>query len=138
MSQYALIKDNMLLNICEWDGISPFNPGDGVTLMPMSSMPSSLQVGSTRDGEGTWSPPAFEPLSTYTFLQFMALFTPTEQAAIVNSTDTQVKLFVMMATGSGGLQLSNPEVITGVNYLASVSILTAQRAIAILAGHSPA
>jgi hypothetical protein len=80
-------------------------------------------------------PPAAPP--TLTFLQFIALFAASEQAAIVASTDVQIKLFVMMATGSGGLQLTNPEVISGVNYLASSGVITAARATAILAGQSP-
>jgi len=49
----------------------------------------------------------------------MALFTPAEQIAIVTSTDAQTKVFVDMATGSGGLQLNNPEVVAGINYLAT-------------------
>jgi hypothetical protein len=59
------------------------------------------------------------PVISLTFLQFMALFTSTEQTAIVNSTDTQVKIFTLMASGAGTIQLSNPEVIQGVNYLES-------------------
>jgi hypothetical protein len=86
------------------------------------------------------------PKPTLTFLQFMALFTPAEQAAIINSTDTQTRLFVMMATGSGSLSLNNPEVVAGVNYLATPStatppgpgILAAGRFAQILAGQAPA
>jgi hypothetical protein len=89
------------------------------------------------------APPA--PPPTLSFLQFMALFTSAEQDAIVNSADTQTKLFMMMATGSGGLQLTNPEVVGGVNYLASTStvtppgpgLITAARAAQILAGQAP-
>lgn len=77
------------------------------------------------------------PVQTISFLQFMALFTSAEQAALVNSTDTQVKLFVMMATGSGGIQLSNPEVAAGVNYCVSINLLTAPRGTQILSGASP-
>jgi hypothetical protein len=59
-----------------------------------------------------------------TFLQFMALFTPAEQAALVGSADTQTKLFVMMATGAGSIALANPEVVAGVNYLATPATAT--------------
>lgn len=77
------------------------------------------------------------PKVNYSFLEFMGLFTPAEQAAIVESADVQVKLFVMMATGAGQLQLGNPEVAQGVQYLVSLAILTADRAAAILAGQAP-
>lgn len=90
------------------------------------------------------APPA--PVPTLTFLQFMALFTSAEQDAIFASNDTQTKMFVTMAAGSGGLQLTNSEVIAGVNYLASgpaatppgPALITAARAAQILAGQAPA
>ena len=49
------------------------------------------------------NPPA--PAPTLTFLEFVALFTPAEQVAIASSTNSMVQLFVMKATGSGGLSL---------------------------------
>lgn len=67
-------------------------------------------------------PPA--PPTTLTFLQFMGLFTTAEQEAIVSSTDTQTKLFLLMASGAGTIQLDNPEVIAGVGYLAATSTST--------------
>lgn len=78
------------------------------------------------------------PPASYGFLQFMALFTGAEQSAIVASTDPQIKLFTLMAAGAGALQLNNPQVIAGVNYLASAGAITAARASAILAGQTPA
>src|SRR5579859_4200261 len=53
------------------------------------------------------------PPPPISFLAFMNLFTPTEQAALVNSTDTQVKLFILMASGAGTIDLKNAEVIQG-------------------------
>lgn len=79
---------------------------------------------------------------TYTFLQFMALYTEAEQDAIFASNDTKTKMFVTMAAGSGGLQLTNAEVIAGIDYLASAApgpaLITADRAAQILAGSAPA
>lgn len=88
-------------------------------------------------------PPA--PVPTLTFLQFMALFTRTEQAAIATSSDTQTKLLLLMATGAGSVTLNNPEVIAGVNYLATPStatppgpgLITAARAAQVLANQAP-
>ena len=97
---------------------------------------------STTDPTVTAFLASLTPPPTLTFLQFMALFTASEQAAIVNSTDTKTKLFAMMATGSGGIQLGNPEVVAGINYLATPTtttppgpgILTVARAAQVLAG----
>ena len=88
------------------------------------------------------SPP---PPPTLSFLQFMALFTPAEQVAIVSSGDTQTKLFLLMAAGAGTLQLDNSEVVGGVNYLATPTgatppgpgLITALRAAQILANQAP-
>jgi hypothetical protein len=74
---------------------------------------------------------------TITFLQFIALFTAAEQAALVNSADTQVKIFILMATGSGGVQLNDARVIFGVNYAASKGLITITRAAQILPGQAP-
>ena len=81
------------------------------------------------------APPA--PPPTLTFLQFMALFTTAEQDAIVNSGDTQTKLFLLMATGAGTITLDNPEVIDGLGYLASQGLITPARAVQILANEGP-
>lgn len=72
----------------------------------------------------------------------MALFTPTEQLSIVNSADPQTHFFVLSAAGSGGLQLSNAEVVQGVNYIATAApngpgLITAARAAQVLAGALP-
>jgi hypothetical protein len=77
------------------------------------------------------------PTTGLSFLQFLALFAPAEQAAIVASTDTQVRLFVLMADGAGTLDLTNPQVVAGVNYLASVQLIAAARVATILSGAPP-
>lgn len=76
------------------------------------------------------------PKTSYSFLEFMALFTLTEQALIVVSNDVQVKLFVMMATGAGVIQLDDSEVVQGVEYLTTVNLITTARAAAILSGQA--
>jgi hypothetical protein len=68
------------------------------------------------------APPPAAP--TLTFLQFIALFTAAEQAAIVASADPQTKLFLIMAAGAGELQLNNAELVSGVNYLATPTTAT--------------
>jgi hypothetical protein len=81
--------------------------------------------------------PPPEPTPNLTFLQFMALFTASEQAAIVNSADLQIKLFTLMAAGAGSIQLNNAEVTTGVNYLVTAGILTSDREKAVLSNTPP-
>ncbi len=80
----------------------------------------------------TWTTPSAAPVSL-TFLQFIALFTQAEQAAIVASTDAQVKLFLLMAAGASEIILSDPKTEAGVNYLASQGLIAPQRAAQILA-----
>jgi hypothetical protein len=79
-------------------------------------------------------PPVVAP--TYTFLQFLALFTSGEQVAIASSTDPKVRIFTLMAASSA-ISLSNPLVAEGVDYCVSIGILTSGRATAILAGQTP-
>ena len=125
---------------------SAIRSSDGA-LVPWSVTPSAgpLDIGGLagrtwlQDGSPTPSayvaPPPSPP--TLTFLQFMALFTSEEQDAIVNSTDTQTKLFLMMATGAGTITLDNSEVIDGLGYLASQVLITPARAVQILANEGP-
>jgi hypothetical protein len=72
-----------------------------------------------------------------TFLQFMSLFTPPEQAAIIGSGDIQTKIFVMMAAGAGTLDLANNEVIGGINYLSSINAIANNRVTQILSNTPP-
>ena len=71
-----------------------------------------------------------------TFRKFMALFTVAEQTAIVNSTDTQTRLFLLSAS-SGKVNLSDPLVTTDLNYLVSITLLAAARVSQILANLPP-
>ena len=80
----------------------------------------------------SWVTPPVAPAGL-TFLQFIALFTQAEQAAIVASTDVQVRLFLLMGAGANEITLSDPKTESGVNYLVSQGLLTSQRAAKILA-----
>lgn len=78
------------------------------------------------------------PPATFTPLQFLSLFTQGEQLHIAASNDPQVRLIVAMAMGAQGVDLADQKTITGVNYLASQGLITAQRAAEILASTAPA
>ncbi|MGD0639860.1 MAG: hypothetical protein ABSC22_03845 [Roseiarcus sp.] len=93
----------------------------------------------THAAGGAWRPPAASPqLAGLTLLQFMALFTEGERAAIVASSDPQAKLFVVTASGAGTIDLTNSEVIPGVECLASAGLLAAAEATRVLTEQSPA
>ncbi len=85
------------------------------------------------------------PMTSLSFLQFMALFTAAEQAAIVGSTDTKTRLFVVMAAGAGSIGLADTEVVDGLNYLATTTtatppgpgLITPARAAQILVNEAP-
>jgi hypothetical protein len=47
---YAIIKDNRIVNVCVWDGVTPFNP-DG-ELVSLADLPAGAWTGWERDAHG--------------------------------------------------------------------------------------
>jgi hypothetical protein len=90
---------------------------------------------------GVYAPPLAGPpvyqTAGLSFVQFLALFTPAEQAAIVGSTDAQVRLLILMADGAAALDLSNAQVVAGVNRLVTLQLISAARMATILSGAPP-
>lgn len=130
----AQILNGVVVNVILADPAT-FSPGDGSQIVASQT----AEVGWTFAG-GAFAQVA--PTTSYqttgmTFLQFMALFSSAEQGAIVSSTDAQVKLFLLMATGAGALDLGNPEVVAGVDYLASLNLIAVARVATILSGAPP-
>jgi hypothetical protein len=116
----------------------------GMYFMPQPQLPGYAVIEDTDPRIAVFEA-SIVPPTTYTFLQFMGLFTSAEQTAIFASNDTQTKIFITMAAGAGGLQLANAELVSGVNYLATLTtatppgpaLITASRAAQILAGTAP-
>lgn len=55
--RYAVLNaQNTVVNIVMWDGVSAYNPGEGLRLVPVGSV--WLDVGWTWDGAGEPLPPA--------------------------------------------------------------------------------
>ena len=77
------------------------------------------------------APVAPNNISTF---QFVLLFTPTEHAAIVASTDQTVQQFLMALQVSQTVNLNDPIVQGGVMYLVSINLLTQANAALILSG----
>ncbi len=72
------------------------------------------------------------------WLQFMGLFSRAEQIAIAVSSDPDVALFRMMATGLGGdLVLADPRVAQGLDALVAAGCIGAPRKAQILTGAAP-
>ena len=39
--RYAIVKNNIVENIVMWNGITPFNPGEGATLVEINNLPKT-------------------------------------------------------------------------------------------------
>ena len=129
----ALIQGNVVVNVVVVDPATWTPPAD----MTMDCSNPAATMGATL-ANGVYSPavrPVVIQTSHLTFMEFLGLFTSAEQAAIINSTDTQVRLFVTMASGSSGsIDLTNDDVARGVPYLASLNLIAASRVAQILSG----
>lgn len=81
--------------------------------------------------------PVPEPKRNYSFIEFLELFTDDERAAIVNSTDTQVKLFLLMATGATAINVNDIRTAEGLSALVAQNLITSARKTQILQGQQP-
>ncbi|MCX7900544.1 MAG: hypothetical protein N2444_10795 [Methylocystis sp.] len=124
----ALVKDGVVDNVIEADADFSM-PGFDVIASDIAG------PGWTYDG-ARFAPPVAQapPPATVGFLDFMNLFTQPEQAALVNSADTQVKLFMAQSMGVGEIDLGDPRVAAALDYLVAAGILAASRKTPILAG----
>jgi hypothetical protein len=55
--RHALIEDGIVINVIVWDGESPYDPGEGVTIKPCSDL---VGAGFTYNGK-KFTPPELEP-----------------------------------------------------------------------------
>ena len=59
MKAYAHIENGIVTNISRWDGVTPYDPGDGVTMVVADE---NARIGGTYDGSFHYiNPPAPEP-----------------------------------------------------------------------------
>lgn len=72
-----------------------------------------------------------------TAMNFMSLFTPDEQTAIITADDPQVKLFCWMAAAASGVDLADPRTIAGTKQLETLKLISKGRAKQVLAGQAP-
>lgn len=79
--------------------------------------------------------PASGPIG---WLDFLALFTQSEQISIANSTDELVRYFLMVAQGLGGdMHLNDPRVAQGLDVLIGAGLIDAARKARVLARQKP-
>lgn len=74
-------------------------------------------------------------LQRITIKEFLGLFTASEQSTLLSSIDPKVRLLLLTATAN--VRLSDPEVVDGVNYLATVGIINNSRVADILSRKMP-
>lgn len=130
----TLALHNAIAAVCPIVGVTVGDPSNRATWVIEFD-----QSGTTAEQQAAQNVLAsfIEPSPPITSFQFMGLFTAAEQLALANSTDTQAKLFVMLATGAGTIDLTNAQVVQGVNYVASIGLITTERAAQVLAGQPP-
>lgn len=122
-----------------------YQTSNGQLISETSVQPTSLPAGmayvteSTRQNGNVWnpstltfSPPPNSPVMST--LDFLNRFTSTERQAIRASTDVNVQDFLWMLQFPQGqnVDLTNPTLIAGMDYLVSVNLLTATRQTAIM------
>lgn len=52
--RYALIRNGIVENVILWDGVTNWEPGDGLVAIPC---PDWVSIGWSRSHDGAWSPP---------------------------------------------------------------------------------
>lgn len=67
------------------------------------------------------------PANSFTFSQFIGLFTTAEAAAIFSSSDAVVRRFLLVAASVAKWYLADPAIDAGLSYLITVGILTTAR-----------
>lgn len=140
MATFARIDNNRVVEIISLpDDVSvadAFHPVVAETLRPTSS---NVQPG-WRLVNGQFQPPAAEPAAPVRrldFLSFLDLFTAEEKAGVIDSQDTQVKLFLLMAAGASMISLDDPRTAEGLDSLVAQNLLTPERKTEILSVQQP-
>lgn len=83
-------------------------------------------------------PPPPEPKRQLSFIEFLDLFTESEQLAAAASNDPQVRRLLLRAAGASSLSLDDTRTLNGLESLVSQGLLTAERKSQILTGQAPA
>lgn len=134
MAKAARVADGIVQEVVDLPADTPlkecFHPEAGFV-----DCAGDVQQGYVFDGS-RFSPPPPQPTPparrVFSFMQFVGRLTEAEKTALVESDDVDVRLFLMSLT-SIVVSLDSPDVIAGVQMLASKNILTKARAAELLA-----
>jgi hypothetical protein len=80
MAKYALIKNNIVENIIEWDGVSEFQPPDGYAMIPAED---AVAIGTRAGAPGTI--PDISDRQFFQMAAMMSLITQDEALAAVKT-----------------------------------------------------
>ena len=126
--------DGMPIGVFFADGSPvPDQPGYGYTTVATNA-PAPAWSGSISDFPAPAA--AVLPPSAITAAEYILLFTPAETAAIRASADLVVQQFLLAVEVAQSVDLADPHVLLGLQYLVSIGLLTAGREAAI-AGNIP-
>lgn len=120
---------------------TPLAPADVSQLLgeQFATLATDYSAARARISELEGRDAAMEPASSsLAFPAFMSVFTADEQATLVNSADSQVKLFLLEAAGAGEVNLASDRVAGALDYLVSKALLAPARKAEIIAGSTPA
>lgn len=60
MAAYALIANNRVVNVVEWDGKTDYEPAGIDQITAIDELPAGVWIGWTRSAKNKWSPPSAE------------------------------------------------------------------------------
>ena len=135
--RYAIVKNNIVINVIVWDGVAGIALPEGSTAIKVEGIAG---MGWSYDpNTNTFIPPP-EPQpgeinKIYTSYEFLNLFTAEERAAFrtAANTDPIVADFQMLAMAAQEVHTHDPMTVAGMNYLVMVGLLTEERTNTILA-----
>lgn len=125
MARYVILDaQNRIVNRCEWDGVSSWQPAAGCTAM----------LESAAIAKGYSDAPQMAAARIITPRQFMDRLPMAAQLAIVEArkTSAQIDLLLLRLT-AGDVDLDYPETVAGVAAMKSAGLITAEQAQALLA-----
>jgi hypothetical protein len=133
MAIFAQIADGKVVNRAVFGD----EPHEG--WVDLSGLAPEPQIGWSYDGTVFTAPvePAPAPVTRYDFRGFLGLFTADEQGAIVNATDTQVRVLCLIGAGTNVVDLTDARTIQDVDHLESLGLIAEGRAAQVLAGLTP-
>lgn len=132
--RYAIIENGTVTNVSLWDGTTEWTPPEGTIAV---ACPDEVGPGWTYDGTNFIAPPVPEPGAIIlNKVDFLRLFTQAERINIraAAAVDPVVADYQSMLDAATTVNLSDPDILTGVPLLEQAGLIGPGRAAQILAG----